>query len=168
MYFCLFKMSIDGIIMNRILPDDVKDAYFQEWRESQRQYMEKAERYFGPIPIFPVKLFKDEVLGFSRLKVLADQIYGGRNPLERFFKGEPYNLVKENGEYRLMMKLPFIARGDVELTKLSDELIVRLGSFKRHMLLPRQMAASKSVTAKLEGEYLLIYFKGDDHGQRKE
>ncbi|MBW1863803.1 MAG: ArsA family ATPase [Deltaproteobacteria bacterium] len=168
MYFCLYKMNIDGIIMNRIIPDTVKDEYFQGWRASQRQYMEKAEEYFGPVPIFPVNLFKDEILGYSRLRVLAEQIYRGKSPLKRFFKGEPYNLVKENGEYRLMMKLPFIARGDVELTKLSDELIVRLGSFKRHMLLPRQMAASKSVTAKLEGEYLLIYFKGDDHGQRKE
>jgi arsenite-transporting ATPase len=167
MYFCLFKMSIDGIIMNRILPDDVKDDYFQEWRESQRQYMKDAKEYFSPIPIFSVKLFREEVLGYSRLKVLADQIYGGRNPLDRFFKGEPYAFSKENGEYRLRMQLPFIMKGDVELNKRSDELIVRVGSFKRHVLLPRQVAASKSVKAKLEGEYLSISFKGDDHGQGK-
>lgn len=167
MYFCLFKMSIDGIIMNRILPDDVKDDYFQEWRESQRQYMKDAKEYFSPIPIFSVKLFREEVLGYSRLKVLADQIYGGRNPLDRFFKGEPYVFSKENGKYRLRMQLPFIMKGDVELNKLSDELIVRVGSFKRHVLLPRQVAASKSVKAKLEGEYLSISFEGDDHGQGK-
>ena len=167
MYFCLFKMCIDGIIMNRILPDDVKDVYFQGWRESQRQYMKKAERYFSPIPIFPVKLFKDEVLGFSRLKVLADQIYGGRNPLERFFKGDPYNFFKENGQYRLKMQLPFIMKGDVELNKRSDELIVRVGGFKRHILLPRQVAASKSVKARLEGQHLSISFEGDDYGQGK-
>ena len=40
MYFCLYKMSIDAIMMNRILLDDIKDAYFTDWRESQRQYME--------------------------------------------------------------------------------------------------------------------------------
>ena len=168
MYFCLYRMNIDGIIMNRIIPDDVKDEYFQDWKASQRQYMEKAEEYFDPIPIFYVNLFKDEILGYRRLRVLAKQIYKGKNPLKRFFKGEPYNLVKENGEYRLRVKLPFIAREDIELVKLSDELIVRLGSFKRHILLPRQVAAAKSVKAKLEGEYLFIYFKGEDHGQGKE
>jgi arsenite-transporting ATPase len=167
MYFCLYRMNIDGIIMNRIIPDDVKDEYFQDWKASQRQYIEKAEEYFDPIPIFSVNLFKDEILGYRRLKVLAKQIYKGKNPLKRFFKGEPYNLVKENGEYRLRIKLPFIAREDIELVKLSDELIVRLGSFKRHILLPRQVAAAKSVKAKLEGEYLFIYFKGEDHGQGK-
>jgi arsenite-transporting ATPase len=167
MYFCLYRMTIDGIIMNRILPDRVRDSYFQEWRESQRHYLEKAKEYFSPVPIFPVHLFKDEILGYSRLKVLASEIYGEKNPTDIFFRGEPYNLVKEDGQYRLMIKLPFIVKENVELNKLSEELIIKAGSFKRHVLLPRQVAASKSVKAKLEGEYLSIYFKGEDHGQRE-
>lgn len=167
MYFCLYRMKIDGIIMNRILPDEVKDTYFQEWRESQRHYMDKAEEYFRPIPIFQVNLFKDEVLGYDRLKDLAEQIYGKRNPLKCFFKEDPYNLIKEDGDYQLRMKLPFVEKQEVELNKFSDELIIRVGSYKRHVLLPRQVAASKSFKAKLEDQHLLIYFKGDDHGKRK-
>ena len=160
-------MNIDGIIMNRIIPDYVEDTYFQDWRESQRKYMEKAEEYFSPIPIFPVNLFKDEILGYDRLRIFAKEIYGRRNPLGHFFKEDPYSLIKEDGEYRLMMKLPFIMKEDVELNKFSDELIVRVGSFKRSMLLPRQVAACKSVMARLEDQYLCIYFKGDDHGKGK-
>jgi hypothetical protein len=30
------------------------------------------------------------------------------------------------------MKLPFIAKGDVEINQLSDELIVRIGGFKKY------------------------------------
>lgn len=168
MYFCLYKMNIDGIIINRILPEDVKDNYFKGWRESQKHYLEKAEEYFRPIPIFYVKLFQNEILGYGSLQKLAEQIYEGKDPLERFFKGEPYQLIKENGEYRLIMKLPFLAKGDVELNKLSDELIIRIGGFKRSMLLPRHVASSKSVKAKLEGQHLSIYFKGDDHAQKNE
>jgi arsenite-transporting ATPase len=167
MYFCLYKMNVDGIIMNRILPDDVKDTYFQDWRESQRKYMLKAEEYFSPVPIFHVKLFKDEVLGYESLKAFADQIYRGKNPLERFFEGEPYSLIKQDGEYRLMIKLPFTMKKDVELNKVSDELIVRVGSFKRHLLLPRHVTASKEVKARMEGDHLCIHFKGEDHGQRE-
>ncbi|MBL7211783.1 MAG: ArsA family ATPase [Desulfobacteraceae bacterium] len=165
MYFSLYKMNIDGIIMNRILPDELEDSYFDDWRELQREYMERAEEYFGPVPIFPVNLFRSEVLGYDSLQALSQQIYGGRNPLERFFEGEPYNIAKENGEYRLTMKLPFVAKQEVELNKLSDELIVRVGSSKRHLLLPRQVAASKSVRARLDGQHLCIHFRGDDHGQ---
>ena len=167
MYFCLYKMHIDAIIMNRVLPSDVKDVYFQDWRKNQAKYLTRAEEYFNPIPIFPVNLFRGEVLGYDRLKTLSDQIYGEQDPLQRFFKGEPYDLVKEDGAYCLRMNLPFIAKKDVELNKVSNELIVRIGGFKRHILLPRQVAASKSVKAKMEGERLSIYFKGVDHEQEK-
>ncbi|MFH0845262.1 MAG: TRC40/GET3/ArsA family transport-energizing ATPase [Pseudomonadota bacterium] len=166
MYFCLYKMTIDGIIINRILPNNVRDKYFKDWIEGQRRYIKMAEEYFSPVPTFNVHLFKNEILGYGRLKTLGDQIYGEKNPLEKFFKGAPYSFVKEDGQYRLVMKLPFLAKKDVELHKLYDELIVRIGSFKRHLLLPRQVAASKSVKASLEGEYLFIYFKGEDHGER--
>ena len=167
MFFCLYKMNIDAIIMNRILPQDVNSTYFQDWRKSQRRYIEKAEEYFSPIPIFPVVLFKDEVLGYNSLKDFSDQIYGDRNPLEHFFKGEPYNLIKENGGYQLIIKLPFIMKNEVKLNKVSDELIIRVGSFKRHLLLPGQIAASKVIKAILKGQHLFIHFKGDDHGQKK-
>ena len=43
MYFCLYRMNIDAVIMNRLLPPDVTDAYFQSWRENQKRYFEKAE-----------------------------------------------------------------------------------------------------------------------------
>ncbi|MBW1706820.1 MAG: ArsA family ATPase, partial [Deltaproteobacteria bacterium] len=164
MYFCLYKMNIDGIIMNRIIPDNVNDTYFKDRMKSQKQYLKKAEEYFSPIPLFPVNLFRDEVLGYESLKSLAGQIYGDKNPLDRFFEGEPYNLSKEDGEYRLVMKLPFLMKKDVELSRVSDELIVRVGSFKRHVLLPRQVAAAKSVRARMEDRHLYIHFREDDHG----
>ncbi len=159
MYFSLYKMSIDAIIMNRVLPDSVSETYFKGWKKSQKNYIKKAEAYFSPIPLFPVNLFRGEVLGFDSLKALATQIYRDKNPLERFFDGEPYSFVKVNGKYQLRVKLPFIGKGDVELNKISDELIIRVGSFKRHVLLPRQVAASNSVKAKLDGEYLSVHFE---------
>jgi arsenite-transporting ATPase len=164
MYFCLYRMNIDAIIMNRVLPPKIKDSYFQTWRENQKHYMELAEEYFDPIPILNVNLFRNEILGYERLRSLAQQIYGQRNPLEKFYMGQPYDLTKKDGVYCLKLKLPFAGKGQVELNKVSDELIVRIGSFKKHLLLPRHVAASKSVKAKMEEEYLNICFEGEDHG----
>jgi len=165
MYFCLYKMNIDAVIMNRLLPDDVTDDYFRAWRENQKRYFEKAGDYFHPVPIFPVNLFRGEILGYERIRGLASEIYGPRNPLERFFTGEPYELSKNDGGYELRFKLPFVSREHVELNKVSDELIIRVGGFKRHMLLPRQVAASESVKARIDGRHLSIFFKGGNHGQ---
>jgi arsenite-transporting ATPase len=167
MYFSLYRMHIDGIIMNRVLPSDVKDSYFEDWRKNQTQYMKMAKEYFNPVPIFPVDLFRGEILGYERLRILAGKIYGNRNPLKRFFRGEPYDLVKKDGGYRLTMRIPFLVSKNVEINKVSDELIIRVGGFKRHLLLPRQVAASKSVSARLEGEHLRILFDGVDHAQEK-
>ncbi len=159
MYFSLYRMSVDAIIMNRIIPDSITEPYFEGWRKSQKEYIKEAENYFSPVPIFPVPLFRGEVLGQCSLGDLANQIYGEKNPLDRFFDGEPYSFKKSGGRYRLKLKLPFIDKQDVDLNKVSDELIVRVGSFKRNILLPRQVAASKVVSAKLEGQYLRIYFE---------
>ena len=117
------------------------------------------------MPIFPVNLFKGEILGYERIKDLAYEIYGDKNPLERFFAGEPYDLIKSDGAYEPRMKLPFASRENVELSRVADELIIRVGGFKRHLLLPRQVAACSSVKAKLEGQHLSIFFRGENHGQ---
>jgi len=168
MYFCLHKMNIDAIIINRVLPDDVKEGYFKGWHESQQINMEKAREVFSPVPIFYVPLFKDEVLGYERLRRLAERIYAGKNPMERFFEGEPYKLSKEDGRYRLVLTLPFVSSDNVELHKIGDEIVIRVGGNKRHVLLPRHVAAARSVRAKMEGEHLNIFFEGEDHGQGKE
>ncbi len=159
MYFSLYKMNTDAIIMNRILPESIHDAYFEDWRERQGEYIRQAETYFSPIPLFPVNLFRGEILGTDRLTSLAEQIYGNRDPLERFFVGEPYSLFKADGKYQLKIKLPFIQKKDVDLNKIGDELIIRVGSFKRHILLPRQVAASTSLSARLDGADLSVQFE---------
>ncbi len=77
-------------------------------------------------------------------------------------------MIKEKSNYRLKLKLPFVSKKDVELSKMYEELVIRIGGFKRHILLPRQVASLNTVTAKMEGEYLNVVFKGDDHGREKE
>jgi len=168
MYFCLYKMNIDAIIMNRLLPETVTDSYFSDWLKGQQRNFAEAAEFFNPVPIFPVNLFSGEIVGYDHLRDLADQIYADRNPLERFYTEEPYQLIKENNKYHLKLKLPFISKQDVELSKLYEELVIRIGGFKRHILLPRQVASLNSVSAKMEGEYLNVVFEGDEHGREKE
>ena len=164
MYFCLYRMNIDAIVMNRILPADLKDSYFKDWLNGQKQRLDEARDYFDPIPMFAVHQFKGEIIGYENLRHLANQIYQQNNPLRRFYKEEPYKLSKINGNYRLKLKLPFIMKKNVELNKYVDELIVRIGGFKRHIMLPRQVAALDPVKAKLKNQYLHIYFEGERHG----
>jgi arsenite-transporting ATPase len=105
------------------------------------------------------------MVGYKRLKAISDQIYGDKSPVDRFFHGAPYQLNKQNGEYELILKLPFILKKDLELNRISNELVIRVGSFKRHMLLPRKVAAAEKIVARLEDQNLHINFKGVDNGK---
>jgi len=165
MYFCLYRMCIDAVVMNRIIPPQVRDAYFAGWHQSQKSHLLKAEEFFHPVPILPVDLFGAEIIGYDSLKALSERIYGRINPLERFVAEEPYRLVKQDGCYCLRLKLPFLVKEHIDLSKISDELVLRIGSYKRHILLPRQVASRTTVKAKIEEPYLNITFSGGTHEQ---
>ncbi len=161
MYFCLYRMSIDAVIMNRLLPSGIRDEFFSDWLFSQGHYADLARQYFHPVPVFPVNLFPGEILGPERLAALAAEIYGERDPLQRFYAEEPYRLIKEDGRYRLQLKLPFVVKESIDLSKVADELILRIGSYKRHILLPKPLVAVATVTARVDPPYLNILFGGN-------
>src|SRR5438477_2784520 len=62
-YFSLHGLTVDGIIVNRVLPTEITDAFFMEWRNSQGRILEEIEAYFAPVPVKRVPLFTHEVLG---------------------------------------------------------------------------------------------------------
>jgi arsenite/tail-anchored protein-transporting ATPase len=74
-YFSLHGLAVDSIIVNRVLPETVTDAYFEEWRESQARILEEIDAYFAPVPVKRVPLFTHEVLGRERLQELARALY---------------------------------------------------------------------------------------------
>ena len=159
MYFCLYGLCIDAVIINRIFPEGVDADYFQLWKQTQRHYIQEASHYFSDVPIWKVNLFSDEIIGKSGLQQLADSLYTDINPAERFSERQPYQFQERNGIYQLTMRLPFLTKKDIELTKHGDELIVTIGGFKRHVALPRSLANRRTTGAKLSGEQLVITFE---------
>jgi arsenite-transporting ATPase len=87
-----------------------------------------------------VNLFGSEIVGYESLKALSARIYGPVDPLDRFVAEEPYRLIKQDGRYCLRLKLPFVVKEHIDLSMISDKLILRIGSYKRHTLLPKQVA----------------------------
>ena len=159
MYFCLYGLCIDAVIINRIFPEGVDADYFQLWKQTQRHYIQEASHYFSDVPIWKVNLFSDEIIGKAGLQQLADSLYTDINPAERFSERQPYQFQERNGIYQLTMRLPFLTKKDIELTKHGDELIVTIGGFKRHVALPRSLANRRTTGAKLSGEQLVITFE---------
>lgn len=159
MYFCLYGLCIDAVIINRIFPDGVEEKFFEIWKQTQQQYIEEAENYFSDVPIWKVNLFNDQIVGQTGLQKLGDVLYSDIDPAEKFSEQSPYQFRKVDDVYQLAMQLPFLTKQEVNLTKHGDELIVTIGGFKRHVVLPRSLSNTKATGAKLTGRQLVITFQ---------
>ena len=156
-YFCLFGLTIDAVIVNRILPDKVHDSFFDSWRDTQERWTQSIEEFFAPVPVWRVPLFEDEVLGTERLRKLGRALYGELDPSRRFFNESPYRFREVNGKYELHLKLPFVSSDDINLHKKLDELIIRVGGVKRHVSLPQRIAHCEPLSARVqEGELVVV------------
>jgi arsenite-transporting ATPase len=159
-YFSLHGLAVDGVIVNRVLPDAVTDAWFQEWRASQARMLEEIETYFAPVPVRRVPLFTHEVLGRERLEELARALYAeGEDPAAITRTEAPYTFSKRDGHYEVRLQLPFAAKGEVGLFKKGDELVVEIGALRRHIGLPTSMAALSPSRARLENRILTVEMK---------
>ena len=159
-YFTLHGLTVDGIIVNRVLPPAVKDAWFEEWRASQQRILEEIEAYFAPAPVKRVPLFTHEVLGRDRLEELAAAMYGEKEDPAAVGRSEaPYTFSKRDGRYEIRLRLPFAVKGEVGLFKKGDELVVEIGTLRRHIGLPVSMAALSPARATLENRILTVEMK---------
>ena len=159
-YFSLHGLTVDTVIVNRLLPSKVKDAYFTQWLKSQEEVLREIEEYFAPVPIKRVPLFTEEVLGTARLEKLAAVLYpDGEDPAALTRVEKPYTFAKENGCYQVRLQLPFATKGEVGLFKKGDELIVEIGTLRRHIGLPTSMAGLAPSRARLDHKLLIVEMK---------
>lgn len=151
-YFSLHGLTVDNIIVNRVLPPEA-DGFFRGWREAQTAVIGEMTGYFDPVPLRQAPLFAEEVMGLDRLDRLAQVLYSNEEDPARVSRDErPYSFGRN--EVRLL--LPFAVKGEVGLFKKGDELVVEVGTLRRHVGLPTSMAALEPARARLEDRTLVV------------
>ena len=159
-YFSLHGLTVDTVVVNRVLPSEVKDVWFNEWHSSQDNVMRELEEYFAPVPVRRVPLFSHEVLGKQRLHELAASLYAeGEDPSTVTQTEKPYVFGKRDGIYEVQLRLPFATKGEIGLFKKGDELVIEVGTLRRHIGLPRSMATLVPARARLENRVLTVELK---------
>ncbi|MFP3870758.1 MAG: ArsA family ATPase [Syntrophobacteria bacterium] len=162
MLFNLHQVAIDAVIINRVFPDGFHDHHFQLWQKDQHEYLGLAQTYFHPLPIFRAPLYESEILGYQKLANLGQELYGREDPSRVFFTQRPCEFIRENGCNLLKLHLPFATKEEVELSKIGDELIIKIGNIKRNIILPRAFALLEPQKAQLREHHLLVDFGGSN------
>jgi arsenite-transporting ATPase len=75
--------------------------------------------------------------------------------------GLTQSLAVDNGRAELRLDLPFAGKGDVALKKIGLELVVRVDSHKRTIVLPGALAGYRPTSATLDAGALVVGF---EHG----
>jgi arsenite-transporting ATPase len=161
-YLNLYGITVDRITINRVMPDQSPDPYFQKWRAIQQKYIEQIEEAFAPIPIAEVPLFDDEVVGLAMLRRVGERVYEDKNPLDVFFTENPIDIKKvSDGHYKVRVRLPFMENMGLEpkILKLGDDLTIRIGDYQKIVVLPIFLAGMNSTGASYEDKWLSIDFE---------
>ncbi len=161
-YLNLYGITVDRITINRVMPDQSPDPYFQKWRGIQQKYIEQISEAFAPIPIAEVPLFDDEVVGLAMLRRVGAKVYENSNPLDVFFTENPIDISKvSDGHYKVRVRLPFMENMGLEpkILKLGDDLTIRIGDYQKIVALPIFLAGMESTGASYEDKWLSVDFE---------
>jgi arsenite-transporting ATPase len=152
-------MNTDQIIINRVFPEEA--GAFSRLAARPRAYAAEIAAYFQPVPVTQLPLFEDEVIGTARLQELGLLLYDDEDPSQCYISSPAYTFKKEGRDYTLEVVMPFVQKEEIDLTRQAEDLVIRVGSFKRHVPLPRTLAHLKTAGAKMENGRLIVRFANE-------
>jgi len=158
-YLNLYGYLTDAVIVNRIFPDEVEEGYFGAWHEHQRRNLEQVHEGFAPVPVLTSRFFDEEVVGSRMLDRLGSELFvGGYAPQDVLHTQLAQVLSMEGDEATLRLAIPFAEKGEIDLKKVGDELIVAVGGEKRNIILPSALAELSPSGASFEDGTLKVTF----------
>src|SRR5690606_18949338 len=171
-YLNLYGYAVDAVLVNRVIPPEVTDPYFDAWKQQQAENLSFISEAFGVLPVMKAPLFEQEMGGFDNLRRLADALYGERNPAEMMTRGHSHQIESDGQDgYYLIVPLPFAEKGDLDLYRSADELTLRVGPYRRNIVLPYALWNLDIENARFEQSRLRIHFvrgsgaaRSDNHG----
>lgn len=158
-YLSLYNLTVEAIVVNRLLPEDARGQYPEAKYEEQSRYMQMIEESFSPLKMLKAYQSSTEVVGKKSLEVLAEQLFGDTDPAQVYTTEKSMEIYSRDGVDQLSLKLPFSSKDQVELYKSNDVLIVTVGWYKRSVALPYSLVRKEAHKAEFKDGRLVISFK---------
>ena len=161
-YLGLFGYGVDGVIVNRVLPQEVADPYFERWRAIQKGHLDTVEDAFAEVPRLHLRLFDDEMVGVDRLRFMAGELYGERDPIADFTATHPFRIIEADGGLTMEMDIPLVEKSDLDVYRHGHELYIQVGPYRRSFILPDALHRREVTRARLDEGTLTISFADPD------
>ncbi len=150
----LHGLALDMLVVGPLLPADISDSRLQPVVEQQQQVAAQAEQIWSAHPVLRLPL-SPQTGSVADMAALGQALYTGHQP------GEVPDMLLpiihgDGAEPFLAIHLPGALRETLSLTLSGDELIVRAGPYRRHVLLPPALRGKNNIRASREGDRLVV------------
>ncbi len=163
-YMCLYGLTVDCLVVNRLIPEG-SNGYFKEKMEEQQKYMQVINESFNPLRVLKASQLPLELVGLRSLDKLGEMVFGDLDPVTHFSTDKPMDIYSNNGMDVISLKLPFAMRDTVNLYMSGDNLLVEVGQYRRSISLPTTFARKQPSKAEFKDGRLLILFRSDRDGR---
>jgi len=160
-YLNLYGYLTDAVVVNRVFPAELEGSYFDSWRERQTESLRQVHEGFDPLPVLCADYLPEEVVGPEMLDRLGAELFGSCDPEALLHSELSQRITSADGRTTLSIDVPFAERSELHLSKVGGELIVRVGSQKRTIILPDALARHRVAGARLEAGTLEVSFEDD-------
>ena len=163
MYMNLYDFNVDGLYINRILPQDIGNDFFDEWLNIQKKYIAEIEQTFAALPIYRIPWYEEELKGEDNILRIVRDVLTGDEIFDTRVINDREKFEQTDEGYMLKVSIPGADKGDIDLYQAQTDVVIKTGNFKRNIPLPNILRDHVVTGAKYEGGTLNISFvKGDD------
>lgn len=157
-YLGLFGYGVDGVVTNRVLPDEVEDPYFERWRSIQKGHLSAIDEAFADVTRLRLRLFDDEMVGVDRLRYMASELYGEMDPIFDFSASSPFRIVERDNEVIMEVDIPHAQKSELDVHRHGNELYLRVGPYQRSFVLPDALQRRDVGRARFQDGRLSVSF----------
>ncbi len=153
----LHGLTVEALVAGPLLPDDMVDAQLVPLVQSQHAVTVAATEIWPLRPLLRLPWHAD-VAGTAALAALAalgTALYADHQPDMRYITVPAIEQCNNDAPF-IAIDLPGLRREALRLTLSGDELIVSVGPYRRHILLPVALRGSSNIKASREGDRVLV------------
>lgn len=156
----LFGYVVDSVVVNRVFPSG-GDAWREGWVTAQQHQLREIRDSFAPLGIRQAAYHSAEPLGVEALERFGAQLYEEIDPLAPPNNRDLMSVTREDNQFLLSVALPLVDRGEVDLTRVGDDLVIAAAGRRRVLALPSALRRCVVAGAALAEGRLTVRFTPD-------
>ena len=157
----LYGYAVDALVVNRVFPASA-DPFLAGWVAAQSAQLAAVRTDAGDLPVREQAYRPVEPVGLAALTELGQALYGEDDPAAPAHPlPDPLRVRRDGDGFVLTLSLPLAQRGQLDLARSGDQLVLTLAGHRRLLALPSVLRRCTVSGAALADGVLDVRFHPD-------